>query len=165
MRRRDSLYADVIVPRHIAKSFTYLVPPSLAPAIRVGSRVLVPFGRVVLEGVVVSLASELPAVIKPASLKEISSLAQDGQSPLLSTKLLQLSRAIADYYVAPWGQCLRLVCSPSGTRLTSPTRYIATPQGRTALATGSCPDDLRPTLQRIARRTTGILASTLHPTR
>lgn len=166
VRRRDTLYADVIVPRHIERSFTYLVPPALAQVISVGSRVLVPFGRVVLEGAVVSLAHELPTEIRAVSLKEISSLVQDGQNPLLPPKLLQLSRDIATYYVAPWGQCLRLVSSPFATRLTSPTRYryIATPQGRLALATDSCPDDLRPTLQRIARRTTGILSSTLHLT-
>ncbi len=165
MRRTDALYADVIVPRHISKSFTYLVPPILAQEIGVGSRVLVPFGRVMLEGAVVSLAKELPAEIHAASLKAISSLVQDNQGPWLSTELLELSRKIANYYVAPWGQCLRLVFSPLATRQTSATRYIVTPQGRVALASGSCPDDLRPTLQRIARRTKGILSSTLDPTR
>jgi primosomal protein N' (replication factor Y) (superfamily II helicase) len=164
VRRRDTLYADVIIPRHIERSFTYRVPHALAQLINVGSRVLVPFGRVVLEGAVVSLAHELPREIRVASLKEISSLAQDGHNPLLPPKLLQLSRDIATYYVAPWGQCLRLISSPFAMRLTSPIRYIVTPQGRLALATGDCPDDLRPTLQRIARRTTGILSSTLHPT-
>ena len=165
MRRTDALYADVIVPRHISKSFTYLVPPTLAPEIGVGSRVLVPFGRVMLEGAVVSLAKELPAEIHAASLKAISSLVQENQGPWLSPELLELSRKIANYYVAPWGQCLRLVFSPLATRQTSATRYIVTPQGRVALASGSCPDDLRPTLQRIARRTKGILSSTLDPTR
>lgn len=163
-RRKDILYADVIVPRHIRRSFTYLVPPALAHAIAVGSRVRVPFGRVVLEGAVVSLTHELPSQIRAASLKEISSLVQDGQNPLLPPKLLQLSRDIATYYVAPWGQCLRLVSSPFATRMTSPTRYMVTPQGHFALETGSCPDDLRPTLQRIARRTAGILSSTLYLT-
>ena len=165
MRRSNPLYADVIVPRHIERAFTYQVPPTLAQAISVGSRVLVPFGRVMLEGAVVSLTHELPAEIRAASLREISSLVQDGQNPLLSPKLLQLSHDIASYYVAPWGQCLRLVSSPFAMRPTSPARYTVTPQGHVALAAGSCPDDLRPTLQRIARRTTGILSSTLHPTR
>ncbi|MDH5739645.1 MAG: primosomal protein N', partial [Nitrospira sp.] len=165
MRRTDALYADVIVPRHISKSFTYLVPPTLSQEIDVGSRVLVPFGRVTLEGAVVSLANALPAEIQAASLKAISSLVQDDQGPLLSPKLLELSHKIANYYVAPWGQSLRLIFSPFATRQARATRYIVTPQGRVALATGSCPDDLRPTLQRIARRTNGILSSTLHPTR
>ncbi len=165
VRRTDALYADVIVPRHISKCFTYLVPPTLAPEIGAGSRVLVPFGRVMLEGAVVSLANELPAEIHAASLKVISSLVQDNQDPLLSPELLQLSRKIANYYVAPWGQCLRLVFSPLATQQASATRYIVTPQGRVALVSGSCPDDLRPTLQRIARRTKGLLSSTLDPTR
>ncbi|MDH4082895.1 MAG: primosomal protein N' [Nitrospira sp.] len=165
IRRTDRLYADVIVPRHISKSFTYLVPPTLAQAIDVGSRVLVPFGRAALEGAVISLTNELPTEIKTVSLREISSLVQDGQDPLLSPKLLELSRKIANYYVAPWGQCLRLIFSSFVTRQPSRTRYVVTPQGRVALATGHCPDNLRPTLQRIARRTNGILSSTLHPTR
>ncbi len=163
--RTATLYADVIVPRHIEKSFTYLVPPVLAQAIDVGSRVLVPFGRVALEGAVISLTNELPIEIQTVSLKEISALVQNGQDPFLSPKLLELSRKIANYYVAPWGQCLRLICSSFVTRQTSRTRYVVTPQGRAALATGRCPDDLRPTLQRIARRTKGVLSSTLHPTR
>lgn len=164
-RRWDSLYADVIIPRHIAKSFTYLVPPTLAQDIRVGSLVLVPFGHVRLEGAVVSLATDLPTAVRTASLKEISALIQDGHNPFLSPKLLNLSRDIATYYVAPWGQCLRLVSSPFATSRTSPSRYIVTPQGRVALETGGCPVDLRPTLQRIARRKIGILVSTLQSTR
>lgn len=163
--RAESLYADVIIPRHIAKSFTYIVPPTLAKTIRIGSRVLVPFGHVRLEGAVVSLATELPSEARVASLKEISSLVPDGHHPFLSPQLLQLSRDIATYYVAPWGQCLRLVSSPFPTKKPPPVRYLATPQGQVALSTDECPDDLRPTLQKIARRKTGILASTLQPTR
>ncbi|MBI3355633.1 MAG: hypothetical protein HY038_02450 [Nitrospirae bacterium] len=45
LSRAKRLYADVIVPRHIAKAFTYLVPAALAQALEVGHRVLVPFGR------------------------------------------------------------------------------------------------------------------------
>ena len=41
-------------------------------------------------------------------------------------------------------------------------RYVATEQGRLALQTGHCPDVLQPTLNRIARRSTGVLSSTLH---
>lgn len=158
-KRRDTLYADVIIPRHIERPFTYLVPHTVAHVIGVGSRVLVPFGRVVLEGAVVSLTHELPTGIRAVSLKEIDSLVQDGQNPSLSPKLLQLSRDIATYYVAPWGQCLRLIIAPFSTRIA--TRYVATPQGRLALASGRCPPDLQPMLLRIARRTTGVLDSTL----
>ena len=164
-RRMQALYADVIVPRHIAKAFTYLVPRALAQTIGVGSRVLVPFGRAMLDGVVISLNDRLSPEIKSASLREIHSLARGGQAATLPPALFDLSRKIAEYYAAPWGQCLRLIFSPMITRQISPTRYVATQQGRVALATGSCPDNLRPTLDRIARRATGILSSTIQPTR
>lgn len=162
--RQDMFYAEVMVPRHIAKSFTYRIPSIMTEVIAVGQRVLVPFGRVELEGVVISLSHQLPLGIHAASIKDIRRVVTDPEDQLPSA-LFELSQKIADYYVAPWGQCLRLVCSPLLRRRTSPTRYIATEQGRTALDAGHCPDDLRPTLERIARRSGGILSSTLHSTR
>ncbi|MBH0202946.1 MAG: primosomal protein N' [Nitrospira sp.] len=164
-RQMQVLYADVIVPRHITKAFTYLIPPPLVQAIAIGHRVLVPFGRMVLEGVVISLSNHLAPEIKSASLREIHSLPHDKQTSVLSPTLLELSRKIADYYVAPWGQCIRLILPSPAMRKISPARYLTTPQGRTALETGLCPDSLKPTLNRIARRTAGILASTLQPPR
>jgi primosomal protein N' (replication factor Y) len=95
----ETLFADVIIPRHIAKAFTYLVPPALTPLIGVGGRVLVPFGRVILEGVVISLSNRLPINMKAASIKEIHALPHVGQDCILSPALFELSRKIAEYYV------------------------------------------------------------------
>jgi primosomal protein N' (replication factor Y) len=164
-RRTETLYADVIVPRHIAKAFTYLVPPTLARTIAIGRRVLVPFGRMKLEGVVISLSTHLATEITSASLREIRSLAHEGTASTLPPALFELSRKIAEYYVAPWGQCLRLILPPPAKRQTSSARYVATAQGRAALEAGHCPDDLKPTLARIARRIPGVLSSTLQSTR
>jgi primosomal protein N' (replication factor Y) (superfamily II helicase) len=157
----EARFADVLVPRHITKAFTYLIPFSIAQRIQTGSLVKVPFGRSVLEGVVISISSHLAPVMTSASLKAILSLVEDRHNSTISPALLELSHKVAQYYVAPWGQCLRLLCPPS---YISPTRYIATQLGRTALETGTCPDSLRPTLQRIAHRASGILSSTLQPT-
>lgn len=157
----EPLFADILVPRHIAKTFTYLVPFFMIQRIRIGSLVTVPFGRSVLEGVVVSISSRLAPELLPASLKAIRSLVDNHHNATISTPLLELSRKTARYYVAPWGQCLRLLRPPAPV---SPTRYLATDLGRTALETGICPDSLRPTLQRIAHRGSGILSSTLRST-
>ena len=157
----ETLFADVLIPRHIAKTFTYLIPLSITQRIQIGSLVTVPFGRSVLEGVVVSISSRLAPEILPASLKMILSLVENRHNSTISLSLLELSRKIARYYVAPWGQCLRLLCPPAPIAL---SRYVATELGRTALVTGTCPDSLRPTLQRIAYRASGILSSTLRPT-
>lgn len=160
-QQTETLYADVLIPRHIAKTFTYLVPFAITHRIQTGSLVKVPFGRSVLEGVVVSVSSHLAPELTPASLKAILSLVKNRPNSTISPTLLDLSRKIAQYYVAPWGQCLRLLCPPVPV---SPTRYIATELGRMALKAGTCPDSLRPTLQRISRRALGILSSTLQPT-
>lgn len=155
------LYADVLVPRHISKSFTYLVPAALRSTIGIGQRVLVPFGRAMLEAAVVSLSQERPAGVNPAHLKEIRSLvdgANEGKKPSI---LFELSRRVSEHYIAPWGQCLRLIY-PAGHKRKQPAlRYVATEQGRAALKEGRCPEPLRPLLTRIARRATGILSSTL----
>ena len=156
-----TLYADVIVPRHIAKAFTYIVPPALAQTLAIGQRVLVPFGPSMLEGAVISLSDQPPMGMKAAYLKEIRSLAVGNDDPDLSPTRLDLSRAIAEYYVAPWGQCLRLVLSKTPAKQARPLRYVATDQGRTVLASETCPDHLRPMLSRIARQARGLLSSTL----
>ena len=44
---------DVAVPVPVRSTFTYRVPPALARRVRVGSRVLVPFGSRLLTGYVV----------------------------------------------------------------------------------------------------------------
>lgn len=157
----EARFADVLVPRHIAKTFTYLVPFSITQRIRTGSLVKVPFGRSVLEGVVISVSSHLVPEMMSTSLKAILSLVEDRHNSTISPALLELSHKVAQYYVAPWGQCLRLLCPPVPV---SPTRYIATHLGRAALEAGTCPDSLQPTLHRIAHRASGILASTLQAT-
>lgn len=165
LRRTQTLYADVIVPRHIDKAFTYLVPVGLIQTLEIGHRVLVPFGRATLEGAVIALNDHPPLGVKAGYLKEISSLANGPGDAELSSTLFELSRKIAEQYVAPWGQCLRLVFAPTPTRKASPLRYVVTDEGRTALNAGSCPERLRPILDRIARRSTGLLSSTLQQSR
>ena len=109
----ESLFADIIVPRHLAGPFTYAVPLLLRPTLRIGHRVLVPFGRSILQGAVIALSHVLPQGLDPARLKEIHSLAPDGAATDVSSSLFQLSRQVAEQYVAPWGQCLRLVLPPA----------------------------------------------------
>jgi primosomal protein N' (replication factor Y) len=117
--RHEPLYADVIVPRHIAKAFTYLVPVALTQTITIGRQVLVPFGRTMLAGVVIALSNRLPSGIKPAALKEIRSLDNGSGNVQLPSALFELSRLVAEHYVAPWGQCLRLVLPKEPARAPS----------------------------------------------
>ena len=92
---------DIALPIPIDRTFTYLVPPHLqAQAVR-GSRALVPFGTKFLTGVIVAL----PPTTSVQKLKPIRDILDS--HPVFSAEMLKLTRWIADYYFAPWGEVLR----------------------------------------------------------
>jgi len=160
----EALFADVIVPRHLAGPFTYTVPSSLRPTLRIGHRVLVPFGRSVLQGAVIALSHILPQGLDRARLKEIRSLLPEGAATDMSSNLFQLSRQVAEQYVAPWGQCLRLVLPPAPKPRTQVSRYELTEQGRATLATRkSCSMKARALLTRLERNPSGLRRSSRSP--
>lgn len=159
------MFADVIVPRHLAKTFTYLVPPSLVSRVGVGQRVVVPFGRTTLEGAVIGLTRDLPGGLSVSQLKAIASVSDGDGLAGFAPGMFELSRQVAEEYIAPWGQCLRLVAPPSRAVVQPKWSYVATSQGRLALEQGSCPDVHLPLLQRIARRKKGLSASTIQISR
>jgi primosomal protein N' (replication factor Y) len=157
---REALFADVIVPRHLAGPFTYHVPSPLRPTLRIGHRVLVPFGRSILQGAVIGLSHVLPQGLDRTRLKEIRSLLPEGTAADVSSKLFQLSRQVAEEYVAPWGQCLRLVLPPSPTRRAQATHYELTEQGLAALAAREpCSPKARALLTRLAKKPSGLIRS------
>ncbi|HLZ35192.1 MAG TPA: primosomal protein N' [Nitrospira sp.] len=158
----DALYADVIVPRHLAGPFTYRVPRALRPILRVGHLVLVPFGRSVIQGAVIALAETHPPAVARERVREIRTLVSDGQTAEIPSNLLQLAKQVAEAYVAPWGQCLRLILPPVGSRQTDTSRFLLTKPGTEALAakTIKSPDVLN-LLRRLKRRPLGVKAATL----
>ncbi len=158
------VYADVIVPRHIGRPFTYLVPRSLCSSLTVGHRVRVPFGHTTVEAVVIGLHDQRPAEVRPGALKEIHTIVSAPDEGGVPSSLLELSRRISQEYVAPWGQSLRLIL-PRRPGAHRAIRYVATEPGRSALVSGYCPEHLRSLLTRIARRSAGVLAATLQSDR
>lgn len=164
-RANVPVFADVIVPRHVTKTFTYLVPPALISRIGVGQRVVVPFGRTTLEGAVVGLTRNLPNGVSLSQLKAITSLTEGDGLSGFSRGMFELSRQVAEEYIAPWGQCLRLV-APTTRAVPQPKWcYVVTPEGRLALEQGRCPEVYVPLLKRIARRKSGLSASTIQAAR
>lgn len=159
------IFAEVIVPRHLTKTFTYLVPPLLVNRIGVGQRVVVPFGRTMLDGAVVELTGNLPNGVSLSQLKTIASLTEGNGLSGFPPGMFELSRKIAEEYIAPWGQCLRLVAPASRAVAQPKWCYVATPQGCLALEQRSCPDRHLPLLTRIARRKSGLSASTIQASR
>jgi primosomal protein N' (replication factor Y) len=87
--------AKVVVDLALDKEFDYRIPSRLDGQVRIGSRVTVPFGRRHAQGYVVGLAESSPH----ASIKEIGDIL--GKKPLLSEKILELTRWMARYYCCP----------------------------------------------------------------
>jgi primosomal protein N' (replication factor Y) len=100
------------VNRPLQTEFTYLVPEHLRDRIKPGQRVRVPFGKGnrPFVGYCVAVMS---APDGDRQLKSIESIIDP--EPLLSPKMLELTRWIADYYVCGWGQAFD-VALPRGVK-------------------------------------------------
>ena len=156
------LYADVIVPRHVAGPFTYVVPPLIRSKLRVGHWVEVPFGRAVLLGAVTALSHRPPGTVDSGRLREIHGFADDSQSPHVSQRLFHLAKRVSEEYVAPWGQCLRLVLPPAIVHSAAGSRLIATAAGQAVLEVEQdLPEEARAILKRLVRRAGGVKKKTI----
>ncbi len=93
--------AKVVVDLALDREFDYRIPPQLAGAVHIGSRVAVPFGRRSAQGYVVGLV-ETSAY---GQLKEIGEVV--GKKPLLSDKILELTRWMGRYYCCPVELCVK----------------------------------------------------------
>jgi len=98
--------AEVAVPLGIHHTFTYRVPKELQEDCHPGCRVLVPFGRRHLIGVVV----ETRFGDDDSGLKELSRVLES--SPVLSERLVRLGTWLSWYYLAPLGEVFRVMLPP-----------------------------------------------------
>ena len=155
-------YVDVVLPRRLHRSFTYVVPAELRGRIVIGQSVLVPFGTQDLQGLVIALHHRPPSGAPEAGLKSLRSCGETSRDHVLTPAQVELSRWVAERYAAPWGQCIKLVLPPVDQPRRPHTRYLLTAQG---LAEPSSRDGMGETelrlLARLRRRPNGIMESTL----
>ena len=94
-----NLFAEVIVPLPLNTLFTYSVPEEMKDAVKVGSRVIVPFGlRKYYTAVVVSLTPVAPVGYE---IKPIADLLDDG--PVVIHPQLKFWEWVSDYYLSSIG--------------------------------------------------------------
>ena len=134
-------YAEVAVPVHVLSTFIYRLPVPLRHTAQTGSRIVVPLGRRFVTGYIVALLNELRA---GTSLKE--SDIKDAQEvldviPLVTPELLQLTRWVSEYYLAPWGEVLKAALPP-GISPTIDQFLSLTETGRGVLNRWSADDTL-----------------------
>ncbi len=125
-------YAEIAVPLRVTQTFTYRLPLGLRDAVQIGARVLVTFGRQTVTGYVVALHETLdPALdLDAAALKDVTELLD--AEPLLTPATLALTRWVADYYAAPWGEVLKAAL-PAGLNATIEQTVTITGVGRDEL--------------------------------
>lgn len=101
--------ARIITDLSLDKAFDYRIPPELETEVKVGSQVIVPFGKSHRDGFVLDIVeqSDYP------NLKAIADLAESRAS--LPPKLVALGRWMAEYYCCSQEQAIRTLL-PSAVR-------------------------------------------------
>jgi len=124
-------FAQVAVPVHLRKLFTYRLPASMRSA-RVGSRVMVHLGRKPTTGYIVALLPRLRegTSLIEAEIKEVQELLD--LDPPLTSEILEITRWVSDYYAAPWGEVMRAAL-PAGINATVEQTVSVTEEGRELL--------------------------------
>ena len=92
-------FALVALPVPVRQLFTYRVPEAFEDGVVPGAPVDVPFRGRAARGVVVERIATSP-------LDNVREIAKVTGAPLLSPHLLELTRWVADYYLAPPGEVI-----------------------------------------------------------
>lgn len=137
------MFAEVAVPLYVKQTFTYRLPGEMGERARAGCRVLVPFGKKTLTAFIVALREDLEGEITAAEIKDVEELVDE--APIVTPEVLDLTRWMADYYFAPWGECIRAAL-PAGTAVVSEQVLMITPAGRSAIEESRASSD-RPSLR------------------
>ncbi len=126
--------AHVVPLASVAGVYTYRVPDEMRGEAVPGARVLVPFGRRQITGVVAERDEGSAEGLKP--LHDVLDA-----RPSLTPELLELTRWAADYYLCAWGEAVKAAL-PSGTEVEShrvahatapPDAWTDGPRGRKIL--------------------------------
>ena len=125
-------YIDVILPLPLRASFTYQVPDIWESEIRVGMRVIVPFGKKKLYTAIVYIIHTQPPTL-PYEIKEIAGILD--ANPILRYPQLRFWEWISSYYMACMGDVFQAAV-PAGMKIESETTVCINPEfeAETALA-------------------------------
>ena len=110
--------ARIALPVPVDRLYSYHVPEHFQGWVRPGRRVVVPFGKRKLAGVVIEEGSE--ADLKKYKARDI--LDVDVELPLLSEELLDLTKWVATYYMCSHGEAARAALPPGSSSATARSR-------------------------------------------
>lgn len=115
-------FADVVLPFHLPRVFTYRVPPEFSEEARPGVRVTVNFGkRKLYAGILLRRHDQHPGAVQPKDLLEVLD-----ERPLLEDVHLDFWQWMAAYYGCSLGDVMAAAL-PAHFRLESTSRIVRTP--------------------------------------
>ncbi len=122
----NSPFCNVALAVPLRTTFTYAIPETLRDFVQPGTRVLVPFRKKALVGVVVDCVPHAPDGTKIREITKILDFL-----PALPPRLIELGQWIAGYYLAPVGEVFRAMLPPV-TELRTERQIALTDSGRVA---------------------------------
>jgi primosomal protein N' (replication factor Y) len=128
-------YAQVVFNLPLKDEFTYGIPEALLGQVLVGMRVLAPFGPRKITGYVVGLSDTCEGDFEIKAIEDLP----DG-TPVISEELLSLTRWVADYYNAGWGEVIKAAL-PGGIDEDHHEIFYLTDKGEAALQEHSLPQN------------------------
>lgn len=103
-------YVDAVLIQSPHMRLTYRVPEKFQGDLVLGHHILVPLGRRKATAIVVEFLKD----VKRTDIRDIDDILDP--EPVLSKELLQLTRWLAKYYMASWGETMRTAIPPSVQR-------------------------------------------------
>ncbi len=126
-----TVFAEVVFPVPVDRTFHYGIPEALRVRVRPGCRVLAPFGRRTVTGFVVAVAPAVPA--GEFDIKDIKDVLD--AEPSFSEGFLAFAKRLGERFFAPWGEILQAALPPALVPKERTTIRL-TVAGRGALASG-----------------------------
>ena len=128
------MWIDVAIPVGIRKTFAYSVPAELRGRIRLGMRILAPFGKKLVTGYVVGfLNHEQVGQFKVRPIRQLFE-----SEPVISASLVDTALWVAQYYFAPPGEVFRAIF-PAGTQVSAERKVTLRPKVAMLLSGGLRP--------------------------
>ena len=129
---QKSQFAELALPLPLRQTFTYHLPENFREIVKIGSRLLVPFGKRNLTGYVVELHDELDEALEVEESQIKDALELLDAEPLLTAEILKLTNWTADYYAASWGEVIK-ASLPAGVNVETEQIVEITTLGRDEL--------------------------------
>ncbi|PSR06423.1 MAG: primosomal protein N', partial [Bacteroidetes bacterium SW_10_40_5] len=119
---RATYFADVLLPFPLYKPFTYRIPTDLESNVKIGTRVIVQFGKKkIYTAIVYSLHKNPPKAYEAKYILEVMD-----HTPIVDPLHLRFWQWIADYYCCPIGTVMEAAL-PSNLKLESETKIQLMP--------------------------------------